>query len=119
MKIVKKYSTENCYFYIVGLGKGELLCLLLFICYYVVYVWRDFLFLLVLGMGYVILLWHSLSRPYYNYFTAVKNRGILHGRVFVMNFDFVLPETTEATHGVSSCQCPFAHNKTPLLEDGW
>ena len=28
---------------------------------------RGFLFLLVLGMGYVILLWHSLSLPY-NYF---------------------------------------------------
>ena len=30
-------------------------------------VWRGFLFLWVLGMGYVILLWHSLSLPY-NYF---------------------------------------------------
>ena len=29
--------------------------------------WRGFLFLWVLGMGYVILLWHSLSLPY-NYF---------------------------------------------------
>ena len=27
-------------------------------------VWRGFLFLWVLGMGYVILLWHSLSLPY-------------------------------------------------------
>ena len=41
----------------------ELICLLLFTCNYVVYVWRGFLFLLVLGMGYVILLWHSLSLP--------------------------------------------------------
>ena len=31
------------------------------------WVWRGFLFLRVLGMGYVILLWHSLSLPY-NYF---------------------------------------------------
>ena len=46
------------------LGKRELVCLLLFICNYVVSVWRGFLFLWVLGMGYVILLWHSLSLPY-------------------------------------------------------
>ena len=31
---------------------------------YVVSVRRGFLFLWVLGMGYVILLWHSLSLPY-------------------------------------------------------
>ena len=49
------------------LGKRELVCLLLFTCNYVVSVWRRFLFLWVLGMGYVILLWHSLSLPY-NYF---------------------------------------------------
>ena len=50
------------------LGKRELICMLLFTCNYVVSVWRGFLFLWVLGMGYVILLWHSLSLPY-NYFT--------------------------------------------------
>ena len=49
------------------LGKRELICLLLFTCNYVISVWRGFLFLLVLGMGYVILFWHSLSLPY-NYF---------------------------------------------------
>ena len=49
------------------LGKRELICLLLFTCNYVVSVWRGFLFLGVLGMGYVILLWHSLSLQY-NYF---------------------------------------------------
>ena len=49
------------------LGKRELICWLLFTCNYVVSVWRGFLFLWVLGMGYVILLWHSLSLPY-NYF---------------------------------------------------
>ena len=43
------------------LEKRELICLLLFTCNYVVSVWRGFLFLWVLGMGYVILLWHSLS----------------------------------------------------------
>ena len=46
------------------LGKRELICLLLFTCNNVVSVWRGLLFLCVLGMGYVILLWHSLSRPY-------------------------------------------------------
>ena len=45
------------------LGKRELICLLLFACNYVVSVWRGFLFLCVLGMGYLILLLHSLSLP--------------------------------------------------------
>ena len=45
------------------LGKRELICMLLFTCYYVVSVWKGFLFLWVRGMGYVILLWHSLSLP--------------------------------------------------------
>ena len=52
------------------LGKRELICLLLFTRNYVVSVWRGFLFLWVLGMGYVILLWHSLSLPY-NYFEII------------------------------------------------
>ena len=52
------------------LGKRELICLLSFTCNYVVFVWRGFLFLWVLGMGYVILLWHSLSLPY-NYFGSL------------------------------------------------
>ena len=72
------------------LGKRELICLLLFTCNYVVSVWRDFLFLWVLGMGYVILLWHSLSLPY-NYLDSSfkfkfcqcsvnsKNKAILMG----------------------------------------
>ena len=51
------------------LGKRELICLLSFTCNYVVFVWRGFLFLWVLGMGYVILLWHSLSLPY-NYLVS-------------------------------------------------
>ena len=46
------------------LGKRELIYLLLFTCNYVVSVWRGFRFLWVLGMGYVILLWHYLSLPY-------------------------------------------------------
>ena len=56
------HSSEN-----IKLYKRELICLLMFTCNYVVTVWRGFLFLWVLGMGYVILLWHSLSLPY-NYF---------------------------------------------------
>ena len=55
------------------LGKRELICLLSFTCNYVVFVWRGFLFLWVLGMGYVILLWHSLSLPY-NYFEISFNQ---------------------------------------------
>ena len=60
------------------LGKRELICLLLFTCNSVVSVWRAFLFLWVFGMGYVILLWHSLSLPY-NYTSeltakSTKNR---------------------------------------------
>ena len=35
------------------------------------FVWRGFLFLWVLGMGYIIVLWHSLSLPY-NYFDALR-----------------------------------------------
>ena len=54
------------------LGKRELICLLLFTCNYVVFVWRGFLFLWVLGMSYVILLWRSLSLPY-NYFENGKS----------------------------------------------
>ena len=49
------------------LGKRELICLLLFTCNYVVFVWTRFLFLWALGMGYVILLWNSLSLPYNNF----------------------------------------------------
>ena len=46
------------------LGKRELICLLMLTCNYVVSFRRGFLFLCVLGMGYVILLWHSLGLPY-------------------------------------------------------
>ena len=56
-------------------GKRELICLLSFTCNYVVFVWRGFLFLWVLGMGYVILLWHSLILPY-NYFGPISNFDI-------------------------------------------
>ena len=58
------------YLYVSGSGsitctsvgeERELICLLLFCCYNVVFVRTGFLFLRVLGLGYVILLWHSLS----------------------------------------------------------
>ena len=46
------------------LEKRELICLMLFTCNVVVSVRRGYLFLCVLWMGYVILLWQSLSLPY-------------------------------------------------------
>ena len=58
------------------LGKREVICLLLFTCNYVVFVWRGFLFLLLLGMGYVILLWHSLSLKY-NYLASLSIQYML------------------------------------------
>ena len=41
---------------IASVGKEGAVCLLLFVCGYVVSVWRGFLFLCVLWMGYVVLL---------------------------------------------------------------
>ena len=52
----------------------ELICLLLFTFNYVVSVRRGFLFLCVLGMGYVILLCHSLSLPYNSFDIKVMLR---------------------------------------------
>ena len=66
------------------LGKRELICLLLFTCNYVVSVQRGVLFLCVLGMGYVILLWHSLSLPY-NYFFQQLLRNMFPGLAYPMN----------------------------------
>ena len=43
--------------------EGELIFLLSFACNYVVSVKRGLFFLLVLGLGCVILLWHSLGLP--------------------------------------------------------
>ena len=61
------------------LGKRELICLLLFTCNYIVcgFCWRGFLFLWVLGLGYVILLWHSLSLTY-NYLAAAFDIDLKH-----------------------------------------
>ena len=52
------------------LWKREIFFLLSFTCNYVVSVRRGVLFLLVLGMGCVILVWRSLGLPY-NYFTFI------------------------------------------------
>ena len=67
------------------LGKRELICLLLFTCNYVVSVWRGFPFVWVLGMGYVILLSHSLSLPYNYYYNARCKSGVTFG----LNFYFI------------------------------
>ena len=45
-------------------GKRYLICFLSFTGNYVISIRSGFLFLSVLGMGCVILLWHSLNRPY-------------------------------------------------------
>ena len=73
------------------LGKRKLVCLLLFTCNYVVSVWRGFLFLLVLGMGYVILLWHSLSLPY-NYFGFKSGIWLLIASVPIIAFSITFDE---------------------------
>ena len=80
------------------LGKRELICLLLFTCNYVVSVWRGFLFLWVLGMGCVILLWHSLSLPYNNFIMnhsnhpgGLKDFSVLHqkaGTLLIQDLSF-------------------------------
>ena len=64
------------------LGKRELICLLLFTCNSVVSVWRGFLFLWVLGMGYVMLLLHFLSLSY-NYFAVKTKKAYLSFSSFI------------------------------------
>ena len=51
----------------VGKEKANISAIVYLTCNYVVSVRWGFLFLLVLGMGCVILLWHSLGLPF-NYF---------------------------------------------------
>ena len=73
------YSFVVC-FYVIGSGSitsvGEERANLsaLFTCNFVVSVLilRGFHFLCVLGMGYVNLLWHSLSLPYYYFRSVVR-----------------------------------------------
>ena len=75
------------------LGKREIICLMLFICNYVVFVMRGFLFLWVLGTGYVILLWHSLSLPYNNFAFFLRIflliAGVIQGTEETERLDFV------------------------------
>ena len=73
------------------LEKRELICLLLFTRNYVVSVLRGFLFLWVLGMGYVILLWHSLSLQY-NYFSyfPFRFRGHNFGSAFATSLSALI-----------------------------
>ena len=73
------YSFVVCLFVSVSgsltsVGEDELICLLLFTCNYMVSVRRGFLFFWVLGMGYVILLWHSLSLPFNSFDIKVMLR---------------------------------------------
>ena len=113
-------------------GKRELICLLSFTCNYVVFVWRGFLFLWVLGMGYVILLWHSLSFPY-NYFLRFDystNRHkitvyyypdhyILSNETIctlVFIWHMMKPHTLYATHITSPAICDFSMLWGPLCK---
>ena len=57
---IVSYLYVSCSGQLPRLRKREIICLLSFSCNYVVSVWRDFLFLLMLVMGCVIFLWHSL-----------------------------------------------------------
>ena len=67
------YSYVSCNGSITSVGEErDYLCVIVITCNYVVSVRRDFLFLCVLGMGCVILLWHSLSLPYNYYSIPVK-----------------------------------------------
>ena len=64
---IVSYLYVSCSGSITSIGEERANFLLSFTCNYVVSVRRGFLFLLVPGMGCVILLWHTLGLPY-NYF---------------------------------------------------
>ena len=88
------------------LGKRELFCLLLFTCNYLVSVWRGFLFLLVLGMGYFILLWHSLGLAY-NYFVEPES-PMLHTK-FQDHRAFGSGEDVLKVFAIYRCCCQLGH----------
>ena len=94
------------------LGKRELVSLLLFTCNYVVSVWRGFLFLWVLGIGYVILLRHSLSLPY-NYF-GNSRRNVL---FLVKTIIIVYPKLFFSLRMVSSIFGVW--NRKPIPDTEW
>ena len=87
-------------------GKRELICLLLFTCNYVVSVWRGFLFLWVLGVGYFILLLHSLSLPY-NYFahSHLEKAGEFNGQF------------TDKFTKTEYSQFPLSDRSVPFMEE--
>ena len=65
---IDSYSYVSCSRPITSVGEErELISLLSFTCTYVVSVWRGLLFLLVLVIGCIISLWHSLGLPYNNF----------------------------------------------------
>ena len=70
------------------LGKRALIRVLLFTCNYVVSVCRGLLW--VLGMGYLILLWHSLSLPY-NYFEFRFNEKYYFDRALLLGCSTSVP----------------------------
>ena len=86
------------------LGKRELICLLLFTCSCVVSVRRGVLFLWVLGMGCVILLWHShnaydsdTDHPFLDLHLSISNNFVSSkmyhadfGRVYISHLHFHL-----------------------------
>ena len=83
------YLYVSCSGSIPRLGKRELICLLSFTCNFVVSVRRGFLFLLELGTGCVILLWHSLVIPY-NYLREGRSTCSPYKRAFGLIYICVL-----------------------------
>ena len=66
------YLFVSCRGSITSVWGRERFFLLSSTCNYVVFVRRGFLFLLVLGVGYIILLWYSLYLPY-DYFEILED----------------------------------------------
>ena len=57
---------------ITSVGEERAYLSAVFTCNYVVSFWGGFIFLWVLGMCYVILLWHSLNLPYNHFVRVVR-----------------------------------------------
>ena len=60
------YASLSRFITLVGEERAKFFCYCLLVTMWFLWPW-DFLFLCVLGIGCIILLWHSLGRPY-NYF---------------------------------------------------
>ena len=105
------YLYVNCSGSITRLGKRELICLLLFTCNYVVSVWRGFLFLWVLGMGCIILLWHSMGLSY-NYFEGwiwVLIASVPDLAYFLLSLIFILGSCTS-----DQCKAILLYNNSAM-----